>query len=396
MTNASTLKELLSTPDIRDGRSDSLSACSEEEARRADQTSRVTSAPGKEPVPHFRASTRVSTTFMDPKIRNDIWRETVRPIFDVVPERAGALLEGSIATSELGSLIIGATTFNSQRYKRDRRLVLSSGLDQYKVQLYLSGTAIGYCDDRLFRLEPGDVSVFDMARSIHSQVYSGSTITVVLPRTPVDKAAGGKIVHGTVLRANEPMTRILSGVLITLADLAGTMEREEELILEESATALLATALVGRTPRDGSERPAMMHMLRRQMLDYIDAHLSEPGLGPELLMRQFLISRAHLYRVFAADGGVTKIIRDKRLDACYRELVNPHLYIRRSITEIAHHFSFSSSSQFLRAFRARFETTPSEVREHGFSFVLADRKAWTLQSHFAGFINQVTPHDRMA
>ncbi len=396
MENSTELNKLLSAPDFFDGPNNDLVPPFDREGGLPPRSSKLISAPGHEPAPHFRASARVSTSLMDPRIRNDIWRETVRPIFDVIPDQPGMLMEGSIATSEVGALIVGATTFNSQRYKRDRRLVLSSGLDQYKVQLYVSGSSTGYCDDRPFRMDPGDISVFDMARSMQGHVHSGSTITVVLPRIPVDRAANGKIVHGTVLKVNEPMTRMLTGVMFTLADLAGTVAREEELLLEESVTTLLATALVGRTPTDGSQRPVMMHMLRREMLDYINAHLTEPELGPELLIQKFHISRAHLYRVFAEDGGVTTIIRDKRLDACYRELVNPHIYIRRSITEIAHYFNFSSSNQFLRAFRARFDMTPSDAREQGFSFNLADRKAWTLQSHFAGFINQVTPHDRMA
>lgn len=123
-------------------------------------------------------------------------------------------------------------------------------------------------------------------------------------------------------------------------------------------------------------------ILRRRVLDFITANLAEPKLGPAFLMRRFQISRAHLYRMFQMDGGVASVIRDKRLDAAYRQLLQRSSQTL-SITEIAYDLGFSSSGHFLRAFQARFGVTPSEARQQGPAFILSGRQTSDLQAHFA-------------
>ena len=61
-------------------------------------------------------------------------------------------------------------------------------------------------------------------------------------------------------------------------------------------------------------------------------------------------------------GGIARIIRDKRLDAAYREIAGG-AKTSRSITEVALLLGFSNSSQFTRAFHRRFAMTPSEARQ---------------------------------
>ncbi|MDO8978200.1 MAG: helix-turn-helix transcriptional regulator, partial [Afipia sp.] len=105
-------------------------------------------------------------------------------------------------------------------------------------------------------------------------------------------------------------------------------------------------------------------------------------LGPAMLMSRFRVSRAQHYRMFAADGGVATLVRERRLEAAYREIMRPDS-ASRSITEIAHDLGFSSSGQFLRAFRARFAMTPSEARETGQALARADSKLSDLRARFA-------------
>jgi hypothetical protein len=57
------------------------------------------------------------------------------------------------------------------------------------------------------------------------------------------------------------------------------------------------------------------------------------------------------------------------------------VYDIRRITEIAYSFGFSSSGQFLRAFRTRFAMTPSEARQECQTFVLMDREIGRVHDH---------------
>ena len=81
----------------------------------------------------------------------------------------------------------------------------------------------------------------------------------------------------------------------------------------------------------------------------------------EELMREFDVSRTHLYRIFADKGGLASAIRERRLDAAFHRLRRAEA-IDISITDVALDLGFSSSAQFARAFRARFAMSPSEAR----------------------------------
>ncbi|MGI6854426.1 helix-turn-helix domain-containing protein [Mesorhizobium sp. 1B3] len=162
------------------------------------------------------------------------------------------------------------------------------------------------------------------------------------------------------------------------------MKCEDALAVEDAAIALLVAGLSRVRALDAVDDPSLIHILRRRVLEFIDANLSQPELGPAALLRRFNVSRAHLYRMFANDGGVAKVIREKRLDAAYRELTKPG-NSTRSITEIAYGCGFSGNTQFLRAFRARFGMTPTDARQEGLLLALADSRLSSLQSRFADY-----------
>lgn len=325
----------------------------------------------------------LSTDLVEPRLRDDLWRTVSQPFFDTTkPEDADATtLEGSVRSRPLGSLLIGPTSFNRQQLRRDRRLILQSGFDVYLVQLLLAGTIDGDCDGHVISVRPGDICVFDLARPLASRLSTGSTMSIVLPREPMDKAASGRSLHGTVLEAGTPLTRLLADFIMSLSQAAAEIASADALAIEEAAIALLSSGLARHAPERATDDPILVSMLRRRVLDFITANLAVPELGPPLLMRRFQVSRAHLYRMFQMDGGIASVIRDKRLDAAYRQLMQRSN--RMSITEIAYDLGFSSSGHFLRAFQGRFGVTPSEARQQGSTLAFSGRQTSDLQAHFA-------------
>src|SRR5690606_19490731 len=101
--------------------------------------------------------------------------------------------------------------------------------------------------------------------------------------------------------------------------------------VQESISILLASAVEGAN--EGVRELTVSLPMRQRILDYIDSRLNDPFLGPEVIMRHFRVSRSHLYRAFEPDGGVAKIIREKRLDQAYQLLTNPTE--KRSVKDVA-------------------------------------------------------------
>jgi AraC-like DNA-binding protein len=325
----------------------------------------------------------LATDLIEPCQRVEAWREITRPFFEVRPIEEGQLLEGALTSTTYGPLLVGPTRFNAQAYHRNQAIVAASGLDQYMVQLFLDGSLKGDCDGEFLSVRPGDICVFDLSRVFTTQARPGSTVTLIVPRGPIDKIARGVSLHGAVLRAAEPVTRILSDMILTMRDSEGLATVDAIEVLVDGFIHLLANALVRLTRRRHFLDSAHPSMLRRRAQTLIEDRLADPDLGPEALAQSLNVSRAHLYRTFAADGGVARVIADRRLDAALQALTRPGP-VRRSITEIAYAYGFSSSGQFLRSFKTRFNMTPSEAR----SLAVAYTGDTPLQAIFAQVAQQ--------
>jgi AraC-like DNA-binding protein len=244
------------------------------------------------------------------------------------------------------------------------------------IQLFLEGSAAGDCEGAYYRAGPGDICIRDLSQPFDSATTPGSTITVVVPRERIDRRLGGRLRHGCVLADGDPLTRLLADFMISLSKIADNLNEADALAVEDSVVELIVAVALRR--RASAASPAAGQVLRPRILDFIDQHLFEPALGPGLLIKRFHVSRANLYRIFEADGGVASVIRNRRLDAALRELSGPR---RRSITDLSLDLGFSSSSQFARAFRARFNCTPSEVAAG--QIALAPTGLDALRRHFA-------------
>jgi len=308
----------------------------------------------------------ISTDMVEVEHRADFWREATKPVFDTspVPGESHASLQGSIRTRPVGSLLIGSTSFNGQRYNRDRRIIVQGGLNNYLVQVLTSGTLRGDFNGINVNADAGDIVILDLAQTIRSEVGAGSRLSAAIPRSDLEKAVGSRNLHGTVLRAEWPMTRLITTLLGGIVSLDVPLAEMQALAVQESVVTLLSAALKGETTDGAGDNSALSLALRQRILAFIEQNINLPELSPEFLQRRFNVSRSHLYRAFAADGGVAQVLREKRLDAAFRELTKAD-GSSRSIAEIAYSLGFSSGNQLLRSFRARFGISPSEAKEEG-------------------------------
>jgi AraC-like DNA-binding protein len=308
----------------------------------------------------------ISTDGIAPSLRNDYWREVTRPFCDttVVSSDKGATLEGTMRIRHLGGLTLGATTFNAQRYKRDRPTIARSGLDHYLVHVVVAGSIHGDFDGRDVVAGPGGICFIDLARAYHCQVDAGQRLAMTVPRAGINQALGARDLHGLVLQAGNPMTRLLKDYLCGFHAVSGQLSASEDAAALEALGTLLSAGLVTAAPVEHSPTSVLGQALRMRVLDYIDHQLTQPDLGPERLMQRFRVSRAHLYRVFADLGGVAHVIKRKRLDAAYARLVDPR-HAAQPASQIAAHFGFRDMARFRESFIARFGLAPDEASDSG-------------------------------
>ena len=83
--------------------------------------------------------------------------------------------------------------------------------------------------------------------------------------------------------------------------------------------------------------------------------------APDAIADAANLSRASLYRLLAAEGGIRAVLVKRRLDEALRLLLADSKD-EPSLTEVAKRCGFGGTSQFSRAFRARFGLPPRQYR----------------------------------
>ena len=138
---------------------------------------------------------------------------------------------------------------------------------------------------------------------------------------------------------------------------------EEELIRAGRATiAMVSTCIQPSRDRLFEARHAIEAALFERARAYIQAHLSSPDLGPEILLKELSVSRSNLYRAFEHVGGVAHYVQHSRLLAARAVLSSQK---DRRIQDIAYNYGFRSAADFTRAFRREFGFSPRDAREIG-------------------------------
>ena len=113
-----------------------------------------------------------------------------------------------------------------------------------------------------------------------------------------------------------------------------------------------------RTHKENLAQPRAKYVERvNQAMDYVLSHLAEP-LRLEDVARAAALSPCHFHRVFQAMVGVTlaEFVKRSRLDKALFLMAHAK---RPSLTKIALECGFSSSSDFSRCFKQRFDVPPS-------------------------------------
>lgn len=328
----------------------------------------------------------VSTDLVEDHLRTDFWREVTRPFYETTPliGSESPLLEGTIRSRQVAGLQFASVTFNAQRYNRDRRIIAWSDLDQYLIAVVAADMSGDFAGTSV-KAQLRDICVLDLTRVLQSDVAAGGMFSTLIPRRILAKATANANLHGVILKAHLPMTKLLTAYLEGLNDLGGQLSDDEVAAVQEALVTILAAALRGEQPDGAGDLRPLSVALRQRALDFIDHNIKNPDLSPDLILRHFNVSRAHLYRAFAEDGGISTVIRDRRLDAAFLELTRPDVTVR-SITEIAFSLGFSNGTHFLRRFRTRFGLTPSEARRERPSRLPAPE----LQEHFREFGRRVS------
>jgi AraC-like DNA-binding protein len=291
------------------------------------------------------------------------WRDVVWEAF--VPVALTRLRQGpffgSVTARRVGPLGVSRISSEAQTVERTERDIERHSGDVFFLNLPLSdGTAASQAG-RTARLRKGDFVIVDGSRRFELEFEEPfEQISLTIPHdllapllaSPAD-ATAVRVPGDTGVGA------VAAAALRTLAADSGSFDRQAARRLADHLAGLIALS-VGEvhTPPPSSSRA----LLLQAAIDEVERSLGDARLAPALVAQRIGVSTRYLHQLFA-DRGTTfgRFLMRRRLERCHRDLEDPS---RRhwTIGEIAAQHGFADPSHFARAFKARYDQTPRELR----------------------------------
>jgi AraC-like DNA-binding protein len=236
--------------------------------------------------------------------------------------------------------------------------LVARGADQLLVLLQVAGSVDTESGGRRGRIEVGDVAIMDYARPFRSAVTDYENLMVVVARESVPAALLVLEPHGLIFPRGSGAARLIGAALRELYAQADHLTMSEGEAAIQGIVTLTTACARARLAHDESDR---LKSRRKAALDYIDAHLGNVRLGPEDIAEAASLSRASLYRLLAEEGGIRVVLLKRRLDEAVRLMLEDGKD-EHSLKTIVKYCGFGGTSQFSRAFRARFGVSPRQYR----------------------------------
>ncbi|XLE11636.1 helix-turn-helix domain-containing protein [Streptomyces sp. Pv4-95] len=267
---------------------------------------------------------------------------------------------------DLGAASVWSFTFQPLVFRRTPKLIRQSDPETYHLSLVLRGTGAGVWRQRETHYKPFDLFInsSSLPNDVHSAEAPATTVALEIPKAlvPLPRDAASRIV-GAPVSAQEGMGALLARFLTQLTEDTTPYQPTDGPRLGTVLTDL-TTALFAHLLEAGNCLPPETHRrtLTLRIQAFIREHLHDPHLTPATIAGAHHISTSYLHRLFQGeDTTVASWIRRLRLEAAQRDLTDPALQTL-SIHAIATRWGFPRATDFSRAYRNAYGTTPKDHR----------------------------------
>lgn len=309
----------------------------------------------------------VSTADVSVREREEAWRcaaaNAFVPLDFTFPDPRS--FHGQISGAELGNVVVSRVTAAAHRAERTQRLI-AQGNDApyYKVSMPLRGYALVSQDGREAPLIPGDLAIYDTSRPY--QVTFDDTcrlLVLMFPhrdlRLPYD--ALGDITAQRV-SGRTGIGGLVAPLLVNLAARVDEIDSPQSARLADNVVDLLGTLFADLLSRNGYRPADPTRTLMTRIRAFIEDNLYDPELGPETVAAANHVSVGYLHKLFRSEGtSVSRMIRERRLEKCRRDLVAPASRAK-AVSAIGAHWGFLDAAHFSRIFKATYGVSPREYR----------------------------------
>ncbi|NQY40982.1 MAG: helix-turn-helix transcriptional regulator [Henriciella sp.] len=290
-------------------------------------------------------------------VRQDVWAAIWSPVHDMRIQHPRSFERMNFTRGVARGEYAGMRYATGWQLNQHSNHKLSARLGVVSISRVLAGYATMDFELKSFVLRPGQILIND-----HLQNYRGSQHemvgeTIYVPRhllgLPEGSATGPILIEeGTLFgeTLSQEMTRFF--------DLPESSDFDADTLLHA------ANSVIVHNRHLVSERAGWWRARNEIIRKYIESNLGDQTLLPSKICNVFNLSRATLYRMFEADGGVRRYIQDRRLHVAIWDLADGGIK-RGRLTHLSEKWGFSSNANFNRAVKQAFSMPPGSLFAEG-------------------------------
>lgn len=303
----------------------------------------------------------------------EIWRASAAPYFQINPlsDFKNNTLKQSITQINAGKFLYTDVTMSAQEFIRNSKTHSASG-DEAPILLetFSSGYNVVRNGDTEF-IENGAVSAISLTDPVIASCNDNARNNLfVLPRDWIrENVPNIAITRGHIFVPNSLNERLFKDFMESTKQHLLTAKASEATVISDSLLAML-DVLSLKSHFDPSE--SIDSSLKYSIRKFIKSNLSNLRLDADYLCQQFFVSRSKLYRLFNDEGGVANIIKQYRLEACFKALHNP-INAHKSVAEIALQCGLTNSNYLSRQMRQAYGVTPRNIKDQQHELEWSDK-----------------------
>lgn len=271
---------------------------------------------------------------------------------------------GRMNSADADDVVFTEVAAKPHLVERTPETIADGGSGYYKVSLLMSGSSILVQDGRELVMGPGDLSVYDTSRP-YSLLFGEDfrNLIMMFPKDRIDLPIPftEQLTAVSLSREHRGLAPIVTAFLSQFpAQLAPLTERVRAKLAHTSLD-LMGTLFSSILDADPAQRDPHQILLQK-ITAHIDMNLASHELSPGSIAAAHYISTRHLHALFRqADTTVSTWIRERRLDRCRADLLDPVL-ADRTVSAIASRWGFTDAAHFSRVFKSAYGVSPSELR----------------------------------
>lgn len=252
--------------------------------------------------------------------------------------------------------LAGARFATGSQLIRNRHRSVRPNNGVLAVQLIQSGAVAMEFESRRYVQRPGAVAIMDLSRPFKGSHQEATGEIIFFPRELLGFSDTDEI-DPILLTTDSLQGKLLASEIRLFFDLCGT---PGAIGFQPSTLLHLANSIISQDRHASSDRVVWWRARNVLIRNHIEDNLSDLNLLPAQICNTFNLSRATLYRMFEADGGVRRYIQDRRLYAAIWDLAEGGIH-RGRLTAVAEKWGFSSNANFNRAVKAAFGMPPGAL-----------------------------------